>query len=347
MPDAAAFTTGREQRDIRVLAQTITLAENDPRRAYHLLADARISPGDSHVIGITGAPGVGKSSLVSALVTEFRSREETVAVLAIDPSSPFHGGALLGDRIRMNAHAGDPGVYIRSMANRGVLGGLSRAAWIGVRVLATWGFDWIVIETAGVGQSEIEVVNLADTTVLVLSPGLGDDIQVMKAGIMEVADIFVINKADMPGAERVRNSLVSVLANARDGANLFSTVANAGRSSSGVPELTEGLVARVNSLVDPERLAASRVKRARAEIRTAALGLFGEMVDRELDRGAPANELRADGAPGVRDTPAEKPGTGAGVHIDPLTEAERIVARLLNDSASSDGAQLNQEEQWC
>ncbi len=324
MLDAAAFAAGRKRREVRVLAQTITLAENQPREAYSVLSGAGTPPGDSHVLGITGPPGVGKSSLVNAMMTELRARGETIAVLAVDPSSPFRGGALLGDRIRMNLHAGDPGVYIRSMATRGVLGGLSRAAWIAVRILATWGFDWIVIETAGVGQSEIDVVDLADTTVLVLSPGLGDDVQVMKAGIMEVADIFVINKADLIGSERVRNSLVSMLTNAADGSNVFSTIANAARSASGVPELTDGLIARVNSLVRSDRLAALRAKRTRVEIRRAALALFGEMVDDALDKDGPGN------------------GAGA-VHSDPLTEAERIIAQLVSPDA--DGS-LG-EEQWC
>ena len=316
MLDATAFAAGRERRDVRVLARTITLAENEPREAYGVLSESGIPPGSSHVIGITGPPGVGKSSLANAMVAELRTQGETVAVLAIDPSSPFRGGALLGDRIRMNAHAGDPGVYIRSMATRGVLGGLSRAAWLGVRVLATWGFDWIVIETAGVGQSEIDVVDLADTTVLVLSPGLGDDVQVMKAGIMEVADIFVINKSDLTGSERVRNSLVSVLTDAGGEPTVFSTVANAAdftaapatRNSSGVQQFTDGLIARVNSLVGSERLAEFRAKRTRVEIRRAALSLFGEMVDRALDDDV----------------------TTTAAHIDPLAEAERIVAQLIS-----------------
>jgi len=321
VPDAAAFAAGRERRDVRVLAQTITLAENEPREAYAVLSESGIPPGSSHVIGITGPPGVGKSSLVNAMVAEFRTQGETVAVLAIDPSSPFRGGALLGDRIRMNAHAGDPGVYIRSMATRGVLGGLSRAAWLGVRVLATWGFDWIVLETAGVGQNEIVVVDLADTTVLVLSPGLGDDVQVMKAGIMEVADIFVINKSDLIGSERVRNSLVSVLADAGGEPTVFSTIANAARNSNGVRQFTDGLIARVNSLVGSERLAEFRAKRTRVEIRRAALSLFGEMVDRALDDDV----------------------TTTAAHIDPLAEAERIVAQLI----SPDQRQPAGEEHWC
>ena len=321
MLDATAFAAGRERRDVRVLARTITLAENEPREAYGVLSESGIPPGSSHVIGITGPPGVGKSSLVNAMVAEFRTQGETVAVLAIDPSSPFRGGALLGDRIRMNAHAGDPGVYIRSMATRGVLGGLSRAAWLGARVVATWGFNWIVIETAGVGQSEIDVVDLADTTVLVLSPGLGDDVQVMKAGIMEVADIFVINKSDLIGSERVRNSLVSVLADAGGEPTVFSIIANAARNSSGVQQFTDGLIARVNSLVGSERLAEFRAKRTRVEIRRAALSLFGEMVDRALDDDV----------------------TTTAAHIDPLAEAERIVAQLI----SPDQRQPAGEEHWC
>lgn len=321
MPDATAFAAGRERRDVRVLARTITLAENEPREAYGVLSESGIPPGSSHVIGITGPPGVGKSSLVNAMVAEFRTQGETVAVLAIDPSSPFRGGALLGDRIRMNAHAGDPGVYIRSMATRGVLGGLSRAAWLGARVLETWGFNWIVIETAGVGQSEIDVVDLADTTVLVLSPGLGDDVQVMKAGIMEVADIFVINKSDLIGSERVRNSLVSVLADAGGEPTVFSTIANAARNSSGVRQFTDGLIARVNSLVGSERLAEFRAKRTRVEIRRAALSLFGEMVDRALD-----DDVTTTAAP-----------------IDPLAEGERIVAQLI----SPNQGQPTGEEHWC
>ena len=238
MLDAQTFARARSTREIRILARMLSVAENDPGTAYRILseavsadpalgadnetagrdparehgaASAKTTPRPAHVIGVTGPPGVGKSTLVSALISEFRANEQSVAVLAVDPSSPFRGGALLGDRIRMNAHAGDPGVYIRSMATRGVLGGLSRAAWLAVRVLSVWGFDWVLIETAGVGQSEIDVVDLAETTVLVLSPAVGDDVQVMKAGIMEVANLFVINKADLPGAERMRNSLRSVL----------------------------------------------------------------------------------------------------------------------------------------
>jgi GTPase len=339
--NAQEFTAGHKRRDVRILARTITLAENDPRAAYALLAETGMPPGDSHVIGITGPPGVGKSSLVNAMAAELRAREETVAVLAIDPSSPFKGGALLGDRIRMNAHAGDPGVYIRSMATRGVLGGLSRAAWIGVRVLATWGFDWIVVETAGVGQSEIDVIDLADTTILVLSPGLGDDVQVMKAGIMEVADIFVVNKADLLGSDRVRNSLVSVLGMSQgpDGAHLepevYVTTANAARSSSSVPELTQGLVARVNSLASAGRLPALQRRRARVEIRRAALALFGEMVDEVL-----AGEIPDDAA-------GTDSGTDAGPHIDPLSEAERILAQLVRDPSPPVAGQPNEEEQWC
>ncbi len=164
----------------------------------------------SGVIGITGPPGAGKSTLISAMVEEFRRRGETVAVLAVDPSSPLTGGALLGDRVRMQDHVSDDGVYIRSMATRGHLGGLAGAASDALGLMGQAGFDHLIVETVGVGQSEVEVMNVAETTVLVVGPSWGDQIQADKAGIVEIADIFVINKADRPGVEEVRRALKDV-----------------------------------------------------------------------------------------------------------------------------------------
>lgn len=164
----------------------------------------------SGVIGITGPPGAGKSTLISAMVEEFRRRGETVAVLAVDPSSPLTGGALLGDRVRMQDHVSDDGVYIRSMATRGHLGGLAGAASDALGLMGRAGFDHLIVETVGVGQSEVEVMNVAETTVLVVGPSWGDQIQADKAGIVEIADIFVINKADRPGVEEVRRALKEV-----------------------------------------------------------------------------------------------------------------------------------------
>jgi LAO/AO transport system kinase len=164
------------------------------------------------VLGFTGAPGTGKSTLVDRLVGLLRARDRRVAVLAVDPNSPYSGGAILGDRIRMQRHALDSGVYIRSMGARGHLGGLSVASREAIRLLGAFGFDWVILETVGVGQSELEVAAIADTTVVVLTPGLGDGVQMIKAGIMEIADVFVVNKADLAGASRTVQELRSMLA---------------------------------------------------------------------------------------------------------------------------------------
>src|SRR5437763_11553817 len=197
--------------DVRALARAITLVERrDPsiRRLEEMLRqDARV-PG---VVGFTGAPGTGKSTLVDAVVALLRKNGQSVAVLATDPNSPFTGGAILGDRVRMQRHALDPGVYIRSMGARGHLGGLSTASREAIRLLAAFGFDDVLLETVGVGQSELEVAAVADTTVVVLTPGQGDSVQMLKAGIMEIADVFAVNKADLPGAQKVVQEIRSML----------------------------------------------------------------------------------------------------------------------------------------
>ena len=187
-----------EQRDIARLISRIEDGSADAREAMQALAGF---VGRAQVIGITGAPGVGKSTTTSALVSAFRARGNRVAVLAVDPSSPFSGGALLGDRIRMQQHATDEGVFIRSMASRGHLGGLAATTPQVIRVLDAAGFDAVLIETVGVGQSEVEVAATADTSVVLIAPGMGDSIQAAKAGILEIGDIFVVNKADREGAE--------------------------------------------------------------------------------------------------------------------------------------------------
>ena len=195
----------------RAVARLITLLENDHPQAQPLLSRLYAHTGQAHVIGVTGAPGTGKSTLVTELARLYRRQGRSVAILAVDPTSPFSGGAILGDRIRMQALSGDAGVFIRSMANRGALGGLSRAANDAVTVLDAAGFEVILIETVGAGQSEVEVARAAQTIIVVEAPGLGDDIQAIKAGILEIADIFVVNKSDRPGIERTMAGLRAML----------------------------------------------------------------------------------------------------------------------------------------
>ncbi|MFF4763770.1 methylmalonyl Co-A mutase-associated GTPase MeaB [Streptomyces sp. NPDC001292] len=198
-------------RDQRAGARMITLVENDDPGAAFRLAELFPHTGRAAVIGVTGPPGAGKSTLVDGMVRAWRARGRTVGVLAVDPSSPFTGGAILGDRIRMASLTGDPGVYVRSMASRAHLGGLAEATPAAVRVLDAMGMDVIVVETVGVGQSEIAIAGTADCTVLVTMPGAGDGIQAMKAGVLEIGDVFVVNKADREGALRTRRELKAML----------------------------------------------------------------------------------------------------------------------------------------
>ena len=193
------------------LARLLTLVENDTPKGRAALDYLYPHTGRAHLIGITGSPGTGKSSLVNQLAKSFRSAGvEKVAVIAVDPSSPFTGGALLGDRVRMRDLSGDPGVFIRSMASRGALGGLARSTASATQVLDAAGFEIILIETVGAGQSEIDIARLAHTVLVVEAPGLGDDIQAIKAGILEIADIMVVNKCDLPGAEQTARALKEI-----------------------------------------------------------------------------------------------------------------------------------------
>lgn len=193
--------------NVRALARAISLVEDDSTDAHAVLSACFPYSGGSLRIGVTGSPGAGKSTLVDRLARGYREREETVGVLAVDPTSPFTGGAILGDRIRMAERLSDPGIYVRSMATRGSLGGLSQATADAVTVLEASGKQKVLVETVGVGQDEVDIVRLADVTLVVLVPGMGDDVQSIKAGIMEIADIFVINKADREGADRVEKEI--------------------------------------------------------------------------------------------------------------------------------------------
>jgi LAO/AO transport system kinase len=197
--------------DVRTASRLIRNLEDELPEAKNALKRIFLHTGKAHVVGITGSPGAGKSTLVDALITSYRKKGETVGVLAVDPTSPFTGGAILGDRIRMQRHAEDPGVFVRSLATRGALGGLSKAVGDAVHVLDVMGKNLILVETVGAGQQEVDIINHSHTVIVVLVPGMGDEIQAIKAGMMEIADIFVINKADRDGANQLSNELVSML----------------------------------------------------------------------------------------------------------------------------------------
>ncbi|OLF18642.1 methylmalonyl Co-A mutase-associated GTPase MeaB [Actinophytocola xanthii] len=294
------------------VARLISLVEDE---SPHLRAVAEaLSPhvGRARVLGLTGPPGVGKSTSTSMLVSAFRARDLRVGVLAVDPSSPFSGGALLGDRIRLHDHTTDPAVFIRSMATRGQLGGLATATPQALRVLDAAGFDVVLVETVGVGQSEVDIVSLADTTVVLLAPGMGDGIQAAKAGILEVADVFVVNKADRDGADTTVRDLRHMISLGRRELGpswrqpIVRTVATSG---SGAEDLVTALADHHAWLVSTGALGRRRAARARAEIEAVAL-----------------RELRARWG-GVRaserlDRLAERVAAGA---LDPYAAADELV----------------------
>ena len=225
--------------DVRAVSRAITEIESRTAEAENLMRQLFPHTGNSYCIGITGAPGTGKSTLVDRIAAFYRAQKQTVGVIAVDPSSPFTGGAILGDRIRMQGHASDSGVFIRSMATRGSLGGLSQATSDAALLLDAAGKKYVLVETVGVGQGEVEIARLADCTIVVLVPGMGDDVQNLKAGLMEIADVFVLNKADREGADRFEPQLRAILqlVPARDGwrAPIVLTVAT---ENSGIEELS-------------------------------------------------------------------------------------------------------------
>ena len=244
--------------DTRALARAITIVENRAPGSSELLKALFPHSGKASIIGLTGAPGAGKSTLVDQLAKLYRKQNHTIGIIAVDPTSPYTGGAILGDRIRMQDHFSDPGIYIRSMATRGSLGGLARATADVATVLDASGRDRVMIETVGVGQDEVDIVRLADVTVVILVPGMGDDVQTIKAGIMEIADIFVINKSDREGAERVEREIraLQTLALRHDGWTppIIKTIASDGH---GIAELAAA-IASFEDYLKKEGLAQKR-----------------------------------------------------------------------------------------
>jgi LAO/AO transport system kinase len=262
--------------DRRALAQALSLVEQGGEAAREVGRLAHAAGGTAYTVGITGAPGAGKSTLTNALLGVLRGNDEEVAVLAIDPSSPFSGGAILGDRVRMQDHALDAGVFIRSMATRGHLGGLSLAAPQAIRVLDAAGKPWVLVETVGVGQVEVEIAGKADTTLVVVNPGWGDAVQANKAGLLEIADVFVINKADRPGAGETRRDLVNMLEMSTLGEWTPPIVDTVAAKGEGVEELWSAVREHRAHIEASGELARRRESRLSEELRTIVARMLEE-----------------------------------------------------------------------
>jgi LAO/AO transport system kinase len=305
--------------DRLALARLITHVENRGPHLVDIMQAVYARPGDAYVVGITGPPGAGKSTVVDRLTALLRAEGQTVGVVAVDPSSPFTGGAVLGDRIRMQSHALDPGVFIRSMATRGSLGGLARSTGDVIRLLSCFGLTWILIETVGVGQTELDIMQLADTTVVVLVPESGDAIQTMKAGVLEAADVFVVNKADRAGAP-------ALMAELRFAAHLhyasptsrkdvdweIPILATEAQNNVGLPELRGEIQRHRDVLESTGTLAVRRRERRRAEFEAIVAEALRDAVMRRLTE-------RAD----LRDV-VDRVADGT---LDPYTASATVVAR--------------------
>jgi GTPase len=264
--------------DARAVARLISLVEDASPLLREVMAGLAPYTGNAQIVGITGSPGVGKSTSTSALVSALRMTGKRVGVLAVDPSSPFSGGALLGDRVRMQDHATDRDVYIRSMASRGHLGGLSWSTPQALRVLDAAGCDVVLVETVGVGQSEVEIAGLADTTLVLMAPGMGDGIQAAKAGILEIGDVYVVNKADRDGADQVRRDLRNMLALADRGEEAWKPpiVQTVAQSGQGIDEVVAAIEKHRAWMEDAGELERRRVRRARGEIEAIAVTALRE-----------------------------------------------------------------------
>jgi LAO/AO transport system kinase len=303
------------QGDVRALARAVSLVENDAPSARQILSCCFPYTGSAMRIGITGSPGAGKSTLVDGLARRYRAQQTTVGVVAVDPTSPFTGGAILGDRIRMREHDTDPGFYMRSMATRGSLGGLARSSADVAAVIEASGKQRLLLETVGVGQDEIDIASLADVTVVILVPGMGDDVQSLKAGIMEIADIFVVNKSDRDGADRVEKEVRSMQSLAAEhGSWIPPVIRSIATAGAGIEELDQALDQFWSWLAQEGRLSTRRETHWRMRVM--------EMVRHELLR-----EMRGHGL-----TDQELAKIGRQVVLrqqDPYQLALRLVEQLM------------------
>jgi LAO/AO transport system kinase len=309
--DPEALVSAARDGDPRALARLISLVENASGELRQVMKVIAPLAGGARTIGLTGSPGVGKSTVTAALVRWYRERGQRIGVLAVDPTSPFTGGALLGDRIRMQDHATDLGVFIRSMASRGHLGGLAWATPQALRILDAAGFDLILIETVGVGQAEVEIASLADTTLVVVAPGLGDSIQAAKAGILEIADLFAVNKNDRPGAQEVIRDLRTMVAMTGHGPGQWKPpiVSLAAGRGEGVGDLAEALDRHAAWLGESGEGERRRLARAREEIAAIAVTELRQRL------GGLPGESRLE----------ELAGRVAAGDVDPYTAADELI----------------------
>ena len=301
--------------DSRAIARLITLAENNDPSAANAMKDIHPHTGEAHVIGITGVMGSGKSTLISELTRQYRKQGKTVGIIAIDPTSPFSGGALLGDRVRMMELATDEGVFIRSMGTRGMLGGLTSAVYDVVEILDASGKDIVIVETVGVGQAEVDVIKIADTTLVIIVPGLGDSIQTLKAGVMEIADIYVVNKADKDGVEQTVaevESLVDIACSEKERKTpILTTIAKEGK---GVKELVKEIEDHKDYLKKTKEFEAQRRLRYEAEL--------VEIIRKRLMNFIFDEEQFKDKVESLIEQISKK-------EIDPHSAAEEILSKIL------------------